>query len=136
MKKRKSSPENVLVIEDDAIIAMSIEDTLREAGSTRVTVCSSTTEAMKALRDGDYDVLVLDVHLADRDDGWAVAELVQELGASAPRIIFSTATPQDIPGDIAGLGIILEKPYTPEALVAAAKVKPARKFKLLKRAGR
>ena len=60
---------------------------------------------------------MLDVHLADRDDGWAIAELVRSLGLSSPRIIFSTGMPDDIPADVAELGCILEKPYDAAILI-------------------
>jgi len=108
-----------LVVEDDAILALSIEDILRDAGSPKVTVCSSTKEALAALEKERPDVLILDVHLVDRDDGWAVAELVNELGPQPPRIVFSTGSPEAIPPDIAVLGTVLAKPYAPEALIKA-----------------
>ncbi|AKM08922.1 response regulator [Croceicoccus naphthovorans] len=108
-----------LVVEDDPILALSIEDILLEAGSPHVTVCSSTKQALAALEKSKPDVLVLDVHLVDRDDGWAVAELVTELGPQPPRIVFSTGNPEAIPQDIAELGTVLAKPYAPEALISA-----------------
>ena len=52
-----------------------------------------------------------------RDDGWAVAELVRSLGPSGPRIVFSTGAPQDIPEQIAEMGCVMEKPYDPKELV-------------------
>ena len=73
--------------------------------------------ALAALRSGQPDAIVLDVHLADRDDGWAIAELVRSLGPSGPRIVFSTGAPQDIPEEIAEMGCIMEKPYDPKELV-------------------
>lgn len=111
-------PPHVLVVEDDAILALTIENALLDAGVETVGHCTSTEEALDALRGGRPDVIVLDVHLADRDDGWAVAELVRTLGPDAPRIIFSTGAPEDIPEEIAALGCVLEKPYASADLVA------------------
>ncbi|WP_144096722.1 response regulator [Croceicoccus sediminis] len=108
-----------LVVEDDPILALSIEDILLGAGSPAVTVCSSTKQALAALEKHKPDVIVLDVHLVDRDDGWAVAELVNELGPRPPRIVFSTGNPDAIPADIKELGTVLTKPYAPEALISA-----------------
>lgn len=110
-----------LVVEDDPILALSIEDILLNAGSPGVTVCSSTRQALAALEKQRPDVLVLDVHLVDRDDGWAVAELVHELGPQQPRIVFSTGNPQAIPPEIAEMGLVLTKPYAPEALIEAVR---------------
>jgi hypothetical protein len=69
--------------------------------------------------------MVLDVHLADRNDGWAIAELVAEVGPRPPRIVFSTGAPGDIPEEIAELGPVLEKPYDFAELIELLR-KPAR----------
>ena len=116
----------VLIVEDDAILAMAMEDALRDAGAREVETCRTTEEALAALRREKPDVLVLDVHLADRDDGWAIAELVDGIGPKPPRIVFSTGAPDDIPEEIAGLGPVLAKPYDPADLVAAIRDKQKR----------
>ena len=109
----------VLVVEDDPMLAMATEDTLRDGGVEEVHICPTTEGALDVLREQRPDALVLDVHLADRDDGWAIAELVESLGEHSPRIVFATGAPQDIPPHIAELGSVLTKPYAPEALLAA-----------------
>jgi CheY-like chemotaxis protein len=114
----------VLVVEDDAILALATEDALREAGAVDVTICSTTAEALAALREHKPDAMVLDVHLADRDDGWAIAELVSEVGPHPPRIVFSTGAPDDIPDEIAELGPVLEKPYDSAQLIALLRKPP------------
>lgn len=108
----------VLVVEDDGILAMAIEQTLRDHGVDHINICPTTEQALEALRVEEPDAIILDVHLADRDDGWAIAELVKSLGR-APRIIFSTGAPKDIPPHIAELGCVLTKPYSSQELVAA-----------------
>ena len=110
-------PAHVLVVEDDAVLGLSIEQALEDAGVSDIRICPTTESALDALRDRTPEVIILDVHLADRDDGWAIAELVQALGPKAPRIIFSTGMPQDIPEDIAAQGCVLEKPYDAMTLV-------------------
>ncbi len=114
---RKNLPHFVLVVEDDAVLGLTIENALLDAGVKQVALSASTEEALEQLREDRPDVIVLDVHLADRDDGWAIAELVRTLGPDSPRIIFSTGAPQDIPEDVAALGCILEKPYDAAVLV-------------------
>ena len=110
-------PRHVLVVEDDAIIGLTIEQTLTDAGVIEVEICPTTDEALAALRRKQPEVIILDVHLADRDDGWAIAELVRTLGPDSPRIVFSTGMPEDIPEEIASMGTVLEKPYELEVLV-------------------
>ncbi|MGB7409479.1 MAG: response regulator [Pontixanthobacter sp.] len=116
------APKRVLLIEDDAVLSLWIEDILRETGTTRITHCVSTSDAMKALRRKLPELIILDVHLADRDDGWAIAELAAMIGPKPPRIVFSTGSPQDIPEDIAKLGTVLEKPYDRDVFVAATRI--------------
>ncbi len=111
---------HVLVVEDDAVLALAIEQTLEEAGASRVSICAAASEALDILRKTKPDVVVLDVHLADSNDGWEIAELLIAIGSRPPKIIFSTGSPQEIPADIAELGPVLEKPYDPKKLVALA----------------
>lgn len=109
----------VLVVEDDPVLGMATEDTLREGGVEHIDICPTTDGALEALKAALPDAIILDVHLSDRDDGWAIAKLVESLGEHSPRIVFSTGAPQDIPPHIAELGSVLTKPYAPEALLAA-----------------
>lgn len=114
----------VLLVEDDAILALATEDALRDAGADEVIVCSTSAQALAALRQRKPDCMVLDVHLADRDDGWAIAELVRGVGPHPPRIVFSTGAPDDIPDEIAELGPVLVKPYDAADLVALLREPP------------
>lgn len=109
---------NIVLIEDDAVVALALEEALREAGAAQVRICSTTDQALAALRDHKPDILIVDVHLRDRDDGWAIAELVDDIGPKPPRIIFSTGDPEAIPRQISALGTILKKPYDPADLIA------------------
>lgn len=121
-KPRRSTKNRlgcILLVEDDPVLALSIEQALLDAGATRVVVCPSTASAMEALVEARPDGVVLDVHLTDRDDGWALAELVRQLGPPIPRIVFSTGSPDEIPPQIADMGPVFEKPYDPAQLVDA-----------------
>ncbi|WP_379545550.1 response regulator [Qipengyuania sp. DSG2-2] len=124
-KQLKSpSPGHCMVVEDDSLLAATIEAVLIDAGALSVSLCASTAQAMAQLQKQLPDVLVLDVHLADSDDGWALAELVATIGPKRPRIIFSTGSPDDIPQSIRKLGTVLAKPYAPEELAALAMPAP------------
>jgi CheY-like chemotaxis protein len=116
----------VLVVEDDPVLALALEDALLAGGASEVAVCPSMEMTMAELEKAPADALVIDVHLADRDDGWALAELVEMLGTRPPRIIFSTGAPQDIPQQVAEMGPVFEKPYDITELVSAlsSDVKP------------
>jgi CheY-like chemotaxis protein len=112
----RSKLGRVLVVEDDPIVALAMDAALRDAGATEVVVCPSIACTMEALEQGPAAAIVLDVHLADRSDGWALAELADLLGPKPPYIVFATGAPEDIPPEIAELGPVFEKPYDPVQL--------------------
>lgn len=114
---RKPSLGRALIVEDDRLLAMALEDALRDGGAEEVVVCDSVAAAMAELERMRPDILVLDVQLADRDDGWTMAELVTELSPRPPAIIFSTGAPERIPKAIADLGAVMPKPYDPQRLI-------------------
>jgi DNA-binding response OmpR family regulator len=118
-EKRKPALGRVLIIENDPVLALALEDALLAACTCEVVICPSM-EATMAELDGKWpDAMIIDIHLADRNDGWALAELTDLIGTRRPRIVFSTGAPQDIPEEIAEMGAVFEKPYDPAALVAA-----------------
>jgi CheY-like chemotaxis protein len=117
--RRRQDLGRVLVVEDDPVLALALEQALLDGGAAAVAICPSMESTMAELEKAPADAIVIDVHLADRNDGWALAELVEMLGTRPPRIVFSTGAPQDIPEEIAEMGPIFEKPYDPAELVAA-----------------
>lgn len=107
-----------LVVEDDVLIALDIAEALADAGASPVITCASIAEAMGHLSRAVPALLVLDVHLADRDDGWALAELAIQLGDARPLVVFTTSTPEAIPASAAMLGHVLAKPFHTQDLIA------------------
>jgi DNA-binding response OmpR family regulator len=117
--KSKPALGRVLIVEDDPVLALALEDALHAACSADVVICPSMESTMTAIEEQWPETMVIDIHLSDRDDGWALAELIDLIGAKRPRIVFSTGAPQDIPEEIAEMGAVFEKPYDPAELVAA-----------------
>ena len=115
--RKGTMPRDVLVVEDDAILGMAIEQALLDAGVETVSLCPSASSTLEQLREGKPDVVLIDVHLADSDNGWGIAEMVDAIGSDAPRIIFQTGSPDDIPEDVAKLGPVLSKPYDASELI-------------------
>ena len=52
-----------LIVEDEAIIAMTAEDMLHELGCAVVVTASTLAEAMEAAEGGGFDVALLDINL-------------------------------------------------------------------------
>ncbi len=105
----------VLVVEDEALIAMDLQWLLEEAGYRVLGPANSTAAAM-ALLDGDEpDVALLDVNLG-RSDVFGVAN---ELATRKTRVIFLTGhTVQTLPVAHRHRPLVA-KPYLPHILLQA-----------------
>ncbi|HVI61516.1 MAG TPA: response regulator, partial [Bradyrhizobium sp.] len=62
--KRKDKPR-VLLVEDEALVAMMIQDTLAEFGFQVVGPLGTASEALAAARESHIDAAVLDINLGD-----------------------------------------------------------------------
>jgi CheY-like chemotaxis protein len=106
---------SVLVVEDEALIAMDLEALLEGAGYRVMGPCNSTASAMALLADGNPDVALLDVNLG-RSDVFAVAN---ELATRKTKVIFLTGhTAQKLPAAHRHRPLVA-KPYLPHILLQA-----------------
>lgn len=107
----------VLVVEDEFLIATAVEDMLREAGVENVISALNFKDAQEALaREPPVDIVVFDIQL-DRspDAGLILAEVA--LKRAIP-FIFATGYNSDVtlPEHFAGIPV-LSKPYIPKDLI-------------------
>ena len=112
--------KSVLVVEDDPLLCLGLEQALRDAGAGKVITAKSAVEALTEFEGQGPDVIILDLHLADSDEGFGLAEIALQLFHPPPEIPFSTGSPDRIPERLAGLGQIFEKPYDPAELARKA----------------
>jgi two-component system response regulator RpaA len=110
---------NILVVEDDEIVARTVERSLR-GHEFRVTVANSGVEGLKIARRQATDLIILDVIMPGMD-GYAVCREVRAdpLLANIP-ILFLTAKAKDedrIAGFLAGADDYLTKPFNIDELV-------------------
>ncbi len=68
------SPAAVLIVEDDAVIARDLKDTLQELGYRVIGIAPSADEAMQIVARERPDVALADIRLQGARDGVAVAE--------------------------------------------------------------
>ena len=110
---------SVLIIEDEAIIAMDLESTVSEMGH-RVTGIAQTRDEAVALGSADApDLILADIQLADNSSGIdAVNDLLAKLG---PRpVIFITAFPERLlTGDKPEPAFLISKPYKVDQVISA-----------------
>ena len=71
-------PGDVLIVEDDAIIALDFEQTVVEFGVTSVRIASSVTQALAMIAERAPDYALLDIGLS-REKSFAVAERLAAL---------------------------------------------------------
>jgi CheY-like chemotaxis protein len=116
-------PADVLIVEDDPIIAIDFEDRLLGFGVKAVRTVGSVTQALDAIAKRAPDFALLDVELI-RETSFAVAERL--LALTIP-FVFVTGYGADarIPAALAGQPR-LQKPCSSEALEAALKLGAAR----------
>ncbi|MFN3388054.1 MAG: response regulator [Allosphingosinicella sp.] len=67
----------VLIVEDEAIIAMTAEDMLEELGCAPTGIAATLPEALEAARDGGFDLALLDINL-NGQDSVPVADLLRQ----------------------------------------------------------
>jgi CheY-like chemotaxis protein len=70
----------VLVVEDEAMVAILIEDLLADLGCVVVGSASTAAEAMTLAAAGQFDAALLDVNLGEGETSFAVAEALRRAG--------------------------------------------------------
>lgn len=105
----------VFVVEDEVLLALSLEDDLRDAGLAMLGPYTTLHQAMQASRSESFDLALLDVNL----HGEAVFPLADELIARRIPVVFLTGYgAADLPDRFRPLPR-LQKPYEPSHLVRA-----------------
>jgi DNA-binding NtrC family response regulator len=72
-------PDDVLVVEDDPIIALDFEDTVRRFGVKTVRTAGTVTRALQLIEERAPEFALLDIGLL-REKSFAVAERLEALG--------------------------------------------------------
>lgn len=110
-------PLRVMIVEDNAILAMELEAILEEAGHQTVGWAPSFREAKQLIEHTDPDLAFVDIQLADGPTGVDVARALKRKGNTL--VVFMTASAEQIPDDFAGAAGLIAKPYTHGGLIAA-----------------
>jgi PAS domain S-box-containing protein len=104
----------VLVVEDEAIVALEIEQNLRDAGFEVVGPAARVAEALGFLKDFGCDAAVLDINLGG-ETSEPIARILSDRGT--PFVTVSGYSPDQRPSGFSG-GAFLTKPLRAELLVA------------------
>jgi len=104
----------ILIIEDEALVAMELRFVLEDLGHEVVATVADAATARDIVKETDVDLALVDIHLSDGPTGVALGrELGQDMGVS---VLFMTANPGMVRNGVAGTIGVLSKP-TDEAAV-------------------
>ncbi|HWQ86062.1 response regulator [Brevundimonas sp.] len=118
----------ILVIEDEALVAMELRFVLEDLGHEVVGTAADARTARRLVEDTEVDLALVDIHLSDGPTGIELGrELGQELGVT---VLFMTANPGMVRNGVAGTIGVLSKPTDERAVQTAVD------YALGRRAGR
>ena len=107
----------ILLVEDNALIAMTLEATLTEAGYKVAGPAASAKRAIEFAEAAPPHVALLNIRLSDGGSGVDLARTLKQRWGTA--VIFLTGDMIDEPQDRAVAIGVLSKPCTDEALLSA-----------------
>jgi len=110
-------PLKVIIVEDEALLALELETLVEDAGHEVVGWATSLKEVRKLMDNSDADVAFVDLQLADGPTGMEAARHIRETDRSV--VVFMTANPRWLPEDLAGAVGVISKPYTMNGLMTA-----------------
>jgi DNA-directed RNA polymerase specialized sigma24 family protein len=110
---------SVMIIEDEAIIAMDLESIVSDMGHRVTGVARTRAEAVSLAGADAPDLILADIQLADNSSGIdAVNDILPVLGELP--VIFITAFPERLlTGEKHEPAFLISKPYTEEQVVSA-----------------
>lgn len=114
-----STAGSVMIIEDEAIIAMDIESIVGDMGHRITGIARTRAEAVDLGKADPPDLILADIQLADNSSGIdAVNDLLSALGSTP--VIFITAFPERLlTGDKPEPAFLISKPYTVDQVISA-----------------
>jgi DNA-binding response OmpR family regulator len=118
---------HALIIEDEALIALAIEEILVDCGFTSFDFATSNESAIGAAKMRCPDLITADVELRPGCGIDAVNAICS--GPSIP-VLFITGSPTEVIGRMPHHPLIV-KPFTPEAVIAAVKLALANSAKAI-----
>ncbi|MGO6855710.1 response regulator (plasmid) [Rhizobium beringeri] len=105
---------NVLIIEDQPLIALNLQDTVEELGHHTVGIASNMYQAL--LLSTGADIALVDVNLEDGPTGPIIGRTLADTDVS---VLFMTSDPGAIRGGVPGALGVIQKPVRDLELVEA-----------------
>jgi DNA-binding response OmpR family regulator len=111
----------ILIVDDDPDITFATELFLKKA-QHEVATASNRADGMKAIEDGNPDLIILDVMMEQADDGIAMAQELRRKGCKTPILMLTsvgkvTGFTYDEDQELVPVNAFFEKPIQPDLLV-------------------
>ncbi|HEX8447266.1 MAG TPA: response regulator [Sphingomonas sp.] len=111
-------PLRVLIVEDEALLAMDIEAMIEDSGHEVIGEAATLAEVRAMSGLARPDVAFVDIQLAGGSNGLEVAALIHAQWTGTA-VVFVTANPKKIPADFQGAHGVIPKPFSRSGLMAA-----------------
>lgn len=111
-----TAPTNILIVEDEPLIAMMLEDVLDVLGKTLAGIADNVADALVLVEAGGIDAAILDVNLRGGEKSWPIAAA---LAARGVPFILATGGSSDSLADEYRNRPTLPKPFTMDAVSKA-----------------
>lgn len=116
----RSAAGRVLIIEDEAIIAMDLEAMMTDLGHRVVGIARTAKGAIEMAQKEDFDLILSDIQLADNSSGIDAVNTILQAQGYHP-VIFITSFPERLlTGEGPEPAFLISKPYTEEQVKSAA----------------
>jgi|RhiMethySRZTD1v2_1073278.scaffolds.fasta_scaffold2281746_1 DNA-binding NarL/FixJ family response regulator len=103
----------VLVVEDEPLLAETLCDLLQDAGLEPVGPAATVAAALRLVAQDGIDAALLDIRLK-RETSFPIAHVLRQRGI--PWVFLTSYQQHQLPDDL-GDALVIEKPFSPAALV-------------------
>ncbi|RFP63380.1 response regulator [Hymenobacter lapidiphilus] len=117
------TPPHILIVDDEPNIVMSLEFLMRKAGY-RVSIARNGSEALEAISQTPFDLIMLDIMMPDVDGYEVCRQVRQHPRQAGTRVVFLSAKSKEADmqqGYTVGADLYLTKPFSTRQLMAKVK---------------
>jgi DNA-binding NtrC family response regulator len=125
MKMEEGQMARIFIVDDDADFLEACKSILVREGYT-VESANNVKDAEERIKEGDYDLIMLDIMMEQPDDGISLAHRLKKQGVEVPVIMMSgvskvTGYQYGKCDDVLPCMDFIEKPVTPDTLLSKVK---------------
>ncbi|WP_439546381.1 response regulator [Sandarakinorhabdus sp.] len=115
-----SRSQLILLVEDEAFVALMLHDMLEAAGFAVITVhTSALAKSVLATRHQEISAVITDIRLGGSVDGWDLAQQARSLIPDVPVVYLSGGSEQDHRALGVANSVLMKKPFTSSQLLSA-----------------